>query len=60
MNKAYSLVAELAKIFEGVIPSKEEHYARNQYKTDIWGAAQQIYKDYPALKEAARKTLGVG
>ena len=53
-------MVELAKIFEGVIPSKEEHYARNQYKADIWGAAQQIYKDYPALKEAARKTLGVG
>ena len=33
------------------------------YKTsydvdDIWNAAQDIYANYPALLEAARKTLG--
>ena len=33
------------------------------YKTsygvdDIWNAAQRIYANYPALLEAARKTLG--
>ena len=34
------------------------------YKTsysidDIWNAAQDIYANYPALLEAARKTLGM-
>ena len=33
-------------------------YGKSHDLDEIWGAAQDIYKNYPNLLEAARKTLG--